>query len=111
MLAFAYKALKQHNEGKITPQNFDFKVLEDLFATILSKGIAQQLKQGLHKEYIIHRDNLQTLRGKIDFRGSLRNLMQRKCSLTCDFDELSENNLFNQVLKFVFLRIFSIKIQ
>lgn len=99
MLAFAYKSLKYSNNASIKPQSFDFKALEDLFAVILSKGIAQQLKQGLHKEYISHSDNLQTLRGQIDFGSSIKNLFQRKCSLTCEYDDLSENNSFNQILK------------
>ena len=39
------------------------------------------------------------MRGKLDLEETLRNRIQRKQKLTCEFDELSENNLFNQILK------------
>ena len=39
------------------------------------------------------------LRGKLDMQGTIRSRIQRKQELTCEFDELSENNFFNQILK------------
>ena len=39
------------------------------------------------------------MRGKLDLQETLRNRIQRKQKLACEFDELSENNLFNQILK------------
>ena len=37
--------------------------------------------------------------GKLDIPETIRNQIQRKQKLACEFDELSENNLFNQILK------------
>ena len=39
------------------------------------------------------------MRGKLDMPNTIRNRIQRKQKLACEFDELSENNLFNQILK------------
>ena len=39
------------------------------------------------------------MRGKIDMPGTIKNKLARKHVLTCEYDELSENNLLNQILK------------
>ena len=44
-------------------------------------------------------DNLPLLRGKIAINDTIKNRMQRKALLGCEFDELSENNIYNQILK------------
>lgn len=97
MLAYAFQQLKQNNYEDIAGEKFD--EIHDLFAEILARGISYQLKQGLHKEYIEVQESLTTLRGKLDMNGTIKNKMQRKQILDCDYDILSENNLFNQILK------------
>ena len=76
-----------------------FDMVQDLFAAILAKGIAKQLKQGLHREYINKQETLTVMRGKLNMPETIRNRIQHKQKLACEFDELSENNLFNQILK------------
>ena len=49
MLTYAFQVLNQSNYDEIKSEPFDNA--QNLFAAILSKGIAQQLKQGLHREY------------------------------------------------------------
>lgn len=71
----------------------------NLLAAILSKGIGLQLKQGLYREYISRQEELSVMRGKINMPGTIKNRLAHKRVLTCDFDELSENNLLNQILK------------
>jgi 5-methylcytosine-specific restriction enzyme subunit McrC len=39
------------------------------------------------------------MRGKLDIHGTIKNQMQRKKMLSCEYDELSVNNIFNQILK------------
>ena len=97
MLSYAFKILKQSNYDEVASEKFENA--QDLFAAILSKGIAQQLKQGLYREYITKNETLSIMRGKLDLQETLRNRIQRKQKLACEFDELSENNLFNQILK------------
>lgn len=97
MLSYAYQVLKQSNYKKIETESFEH--IHDLFAAILSKAMAQQIKQGLHKEYIPRTENLSTLRGKLDINGSIRNRISSVQRLSCDYDELTENNIFNQIIK------------
>lgn len=97
MLSYAFQILKQSNYDEVASEKFDNA--KDLFAAILSKGIGQQLKQGLYREYVTKNENLSVMRGKLDMPNTIRNRIQRKQKLACEFDELSENNLFNQILK------------
>ncbi len=97
MLSYAFQILKQSNYDEVASEKFENA--QDLFAAILGKGVAQQLKQGLYREYITKNETLSVMRGKLDLQGTWRNRIQRKQKLACEFDELSENNLFNQILK------------
>jgi 5-methylcytosine-specific restriction enzyme subunit McrC len=97
MLSYAFQVLKQSNYDEIASEEFDH--IHDLFATILAKGIAQQLKQGLYREYIGKSNNLSVLRGKLNMQENIRNRLQRKQKLFCEYDELSTNNVLNQILK------------
>lgn len=73
--------------------------MHNLFAAILAKGISRQLKQGLYREYLNRKEDVAVVRGKIDMPGTIQNRLARKRVLTCEYDELSENNLLNQILK------------
>ncbi len=97
MLSYAFTTLKQSNFDDVAAEEFDN--LHNLFAAILAKGIGQQLKQGLYREYLNKKENLPVMRGKIDIAGTIQNKLARKQMLSCEYDELSENNLLNQILK------------
>lgn len=97
MLTYAFQSLRQSNFEEIAAE--DFENIQDMFAAILSKGVAVQLKQGLYREYIQNSEELSVLRGKLNLQGTIKNRLQHKQKLACDYDELSENNLFNQILK------------
>lgn len=97
MLSYAFQVLKQSNYDEVSKEAFDH--IEDLFAAILSKGVARQLKQGLYRIYVTKNETMTVLRGKLDMHGTIRNRLQRKQVLDCEYDELSENNPYNQILK------------
>ncbi len=97
MLTYAFQVLKQTNYDSVAAENFED--VQDLFAAILAKGVAQQVKQGLYREYIPQYESLSVMRGKLDMPETMRNRVQHKQELACEFDELSENNLMNQILK------------
>lgn len=97
MLTYAFQVLRQNNYEKIASEEFEY--IQDLFAEILSKGVSQQLKQGLHREYITYNEDLSIFRGKLNIADTFKNKMQNKLKLRCEYDELSENNKFNQILK------------
>lgn len=97
MLTYAFQVLHQSNYDEIATEPFDN--VQDLLAAILSKGIAQQLKQGLYREYIGSNEDLPVMRGKLDINGTIKNRISNRQLISCDFDELSENNTFNQIIK------------
>ena len=97
MLSYAFQTLNQENYDDLAVESFD--EMYDLLAAILAKGIGIQLKQGLYKEYINRQEELPVMRGKINMPGTIKNRLAHELLLTCDFDELSENNLLNQILK------------
>ena len=96
MLAYAFQELRQNNYVEIKGENFDD--IYDLFAEIMVRGISYQLKQGLYREYVGKNESLQTVRGKIDINGTIANRMRRSQQIVCDYDELSENNIYNRIL-------------
>lgn len=56
MLAYAFQVLRQKNYDEVAAE--EFEDMQDLFAAVLAKGISQQLKQGLHREYVLRQENL-----------------------------------------------------
>ncbi|NLW42132.1 MAG: 5-methylcytosine-specific restriction endonuclease system specificity protein McrC [Tissierellia bacterium] len=107
MLTYAFKVLKQTNYEEIATE--EFNNIEDLFAEILFKGISQQLKQGLYREYIDKNENITTLRGKLDINKTIGNKIKRNHKLGCELDELSVNNIFNQIIKTTSMLLLSSK--
>ena len=97
MLVYAFDCL-----GKPEYENLDkesFENAQDLFAWALSMCASRLRKKGFYKEYVDRHEDLTTIRGKIDMPSSIRNKIARKQTLACEFDELSVNNVFNQILK------------
>ena len=96
MLAYAFQELRQNNYEEIEGESFDD--IYDLFAEILCRGISYQLKQGLYREYVSHNESLLTVRGKINMSETIRNKMRNNQQINCDYDMLTENNIYNQIL-------------
>lgn len=97
MLSYAFTELKQGVYENVDAE--EFENMHDLFAAILVKGIGRQLKQGLYREYLNRKEDVSVVRGKIDMQGTIHNQLSRKRVLTCEYDELSENNILNRILK------------
>lgn len=97
MLSYAFNMLKKQNYEYVSKESFNN--IHNLFAAILVKGIGKQVKQGLYRQYINKKENLPLLKGKIDIRGTVKNKVEYKQLLSCNFDELDENNIYNQILK------------
>ena len=97
MLAYAFQELRQNNYAEIESEKFED--IYDLFAEILARGIAYQLKQGLYREYVAKEESLLTIKGKIDINGTIVNRVRNDQHVACEYDELSENNVYNQILR------------
>ncbi len=97
MLAYAFQVLKQDSYVKIATEEFEY--ISDLLAAILGKGISNQIRRGLGREYINKQESLRSPVGKIDMSSSLKQQTVLKKQLVCDFDEFTENAYINQILK------------
>lgn len=97
MLAYAFTDLKRKHYEDIDKENFEH--IYDMFAEILYRGMSMQIKQGLCRTYIQRRENLRTLRGKLNLQGTIKNRIRRDTAIDCEYDELSVDNILNQVLK------------
>ncbi len=96
MLSYAFNQLQRNNYERIASEEFEH--IYDLYAEILTRGIAHVLKRGLHKEYVSRTESLSTLKGQIDIMGTIRARMMQSGKLVCNHDELSIDNLYNQIL-------------
>ena len=103
MLSYAFQILKQEDYQKVAGEKFD--KIHDLFAAILEKGVARQVKQGLYREYVPIQEDLSVMRGKLNINDTIALKVQRKQKLSCEFDEFSEDNLYNQILKVTIHRL------
>ncbi len=97
MLCYAYDILKQGDNVNLS--NEDFDNIYDLFGKILVNGISLLIKRGFNREYINISDELPGIRGKIDINESIKRQSLVRSKLYCEFDELSANVLFNQIIK------------
>lgn len=97
MLSYAFYAPKQKGYEHVAAEPFDH--IHDLFAVLLAGGVSRQLKQGLMRTYITRREDLSMVRGKIDLSQAMRVQMSCQRRMPCIYDELSEDNLCNRILK------------
>ena len=104
MLAYAFRVLQKTNYQKLATEDFDG--IEDLLAEIVTIGVSEQLKRGLYKEYILVNEELKVLRGRLDLNKTIRSLARNeRQTLWCEHDELSVNNIYNQILKSTMLSL------
>ena len=103
MLSYAFQILKQEDYRNVAGEKFD--KIHDLFAAILEKGVSRQLKQGLYREYVPMQENLSVMRGKLNMSSTIQLKVRQKQKLSCEFDEFSEDNLYNQILKVTIHRL------
>lgn len=97
MLAYAFQTLNEEEFTHLGNEDFDY--VNDLFAAILAKGIGNQIRRGLGKNYRLKSETLNQPVGKIDVATSIKsNSFQRK-ELACLFDEFTVNENLNQILK------------
>lgn len=103
MLSYAFHILKQEDYRKVAGE--DFEKIHDLFAEILEKGVSRQIKQGLYRAYVPMQEDLSVIRGKVNLNATIALKAQQKQRISCEYDEFSEDNLYNQILKVTIHRL------
>ena len=97
MLAYAFQVLSGQGYKNLATE--DFENTGELMAAILIKGIGNQVKRGLGKEYIPRREILASLRGKIDLTESVKAQAINRCKMVCSYDDFSVNSYMNRIIK------------
>ena len=97
MLTYAFSTLNDSGYRDVGTESFDN--IYNLYASLLIKGVSIQLKRGLNKQYITKTDSLSTLRDRIDISTSIATQSMQRKKLVCTYDDFSENNPLNRILK------------
>ncbi len=71
----------------------------ELLALWYARKISKECNRGLSRGYVEIKDNIPSKRGRIDFSNEWKNKAQKKMLLACGFDEHSEDNQLNRILK------------
>ncbi|MCG7338851.1 5-methylcytosine-specific restriction endonuclease system specificity protein McrC [Staphylococcus sp. ACRSN] len=103
MLSYAFTILKENGYKEVLTEQFNNST--ELYTEILVKGVSNQIKRGLHYEYVEQQESLTTLRGKIDISQSIRNQDFMNKKLSCTYDEFSKDNYMNQIIKTTMLSL------
>jgi 5-methylcytosine-specific restriction enzyme subunit McrC len=75
--------------------------LLDIFILQFCDLLHMLLLQGMIRTYIERQENLHVLRGRLRIEQQLKLNLAHKERLYCQYDELSEDNIYNQLLKYV----------
>ena len=105
LLCYAWDQLEQGRVVNVTRHSTS--ELVDLFALILTDGVRHLSRRGIERGYEVHRDELSSLRGRIDVFGSIRRNLTLRGRAICEFDELTVNTLNNQILKGTLRQLFT----
>ena len=97
MLTYAFRVLDSQGYRQMATEAFHN--VADLCAAILSKGVSQQIKQGLGRVYLAKTEPLSALRGRIDIQSSIKTQSLLRRRLVCTYDEFSVNTSLNQIIK------------
>ena len=107
LLSYAWNKLEESQI--VSVDKLDSTKLTDLFAKVLSNGMAYILKRGLDRSYVLHEEITRTLRGKVDFNTTLKRNYFFMPDLNCHYDDLNHNVLHNQIIKSTILNLLSLK--
>jgi 5-methylcytosine-specific restriction enzyme subunit McrC len=103
MLSYAFQTLKETGYSNVAAE--DFENINDLFAVILVRGIAAQVKRGLHRDYLQRGEALAGVRGQILVSETIKQQTQPQGRLVCSYDEFAPDSPHNQALKSVMLML------
>jgi len=73
--------------------------LYELLSIVLCRSVSHIIKKGIFKEYIKVYEETASLKGKINFNDSLKRNSFRNGRGFCEFDEFSDDVIYNQIIK------------
>ena len=106
-MLFTARRMKLHR-GAFSAIGLQNKHLLDVFIRQFCEELFQQLRHGMIRRYVDRSDNLTVLRGKLNIGRHLRLNATSAQRLYCEFDELIEDNAYNQIIKCVVSMLFGV---
>ena len=97
MLCYAWNIIDEINDTEFGDEKFEN--IYNIMAKILDYFLNKLIKRGFYKNYILIEEDLSMLKGKIDFSKSIKTNVINQKRLICQYDILSANILFNQIIK------------
>ena len=97
MLCYAWNIIEEINDTEFGDEKFEN--IYNIMAKILDYFLNKLIKRGFYKNYILIEEDLSMLKGKIDFSKSIKTNVINQKRLICQYDILSANILFNQIIK------------
>lgn len=97
LLLYAWQRLEENDVVDVQPE--EATRLLDLFARVLIGGSRLLLKRGLDRGYILYREDLRGIRGKIDFSETVKRQLMVNAMICCEYDDLSYDVLHNRILR------------
>ncbi|MCY4523889.1 MAG: hypothetical protein OXB84_04030 [Halobacteriovoraceae bacterium] len=103
MLSYTDKMPVFDNEiGSLSSSQLDFL---DIYIKIFAQKLSSALKRGIPHRYIIERDNLNFIKGKILIKENIKKNFIQKERIFCEYGSFSENNIINQTFRSVLEKI------
>lgn len=97
MLAYVFESIDNKSLKSLGSETFEN--IDDMLSGLLSVLMSKQIKKGINKDYIQFSEDLKVPRGKINFNDTIKSGKLVNKSVVCNFDEYSENNISNQIIK------------
>ena len=101
MLCYAWNVTDYSDNTVCGSEEFDD--IYNLLARILLKEVNILLKRGFYKEYVEKTEILSNLKGQININDSVQQNTLKNMKMVCNYDDYSENVLFNQIIKATFI--------
>lgn len=101
ILSYAWKYFKFNDLTKLDKK--DFNSPTEFFAEIFDLCLGRYVKKGLKKNYVQINEELKGIKSKVDFSMTIKTNGFRLKKFYCTYDDFTENNIINQVIKFTLL--------
>ena len=99
MLCYSFNKDLLSERDVASVDNETFKNIYNLFSILLCIMVRKQIKKGINRDYINKSESISTIRGKINISNTINNNSLVSHKIDCDFDEFSENNQLNKIIK------------
>lgn len=105
MYSYIWDKVETTNDYIDLEANDDFNSA-NIYVELFLINIKKILKRGLYKEYININEPLNVIKGRIDFTSTINSQQFKNGKIYCDYDEFEENNIYNQILKYIAIRLY-----